>query len=184
MLSCLCHLVMLICIIHIVVLTCLDGVIIIFISLSMLAIYIMNLYLLTHRLNLHHIIHHKLTCRWVTAITELIWELRLILVNRYILHHIQLEWRLHRIWFHHHLLRLAHFIQLHLFIAELKKVQQKKHASNTNRSDIDKGSNTELTIEVLPVEYRWKFKAINLKMEEAFMTLYDVTSQGLVLWDT
>jgi hypothetical protein len=37
---------------------------------------------------------------------------------------IQLEWRLHQIWFYHHLLCLAHFIQLHLFIAELKKVQQ------------------------------------------------------------
>jgi hypothetical protein len=54
-------------------------------------------------------------------------------------------------------------------------------ASSTNRSNIDKGSNTELTIEDLPVEYRRKFKAINLKMEEAFLARYDVTSQGLVL---
>jgi hypothetical protein len=124
MLPNLCHLLMLIYTTHIVVSTCLDGVIIMHISLSMLATYIMNLYLLTHQLNLHHIVHHKLTCRWVTAIAELIWELRLISVNHYILHQIQLEWRLHRIWFHHHLLRLAHFIRLHLFIAELKKVQQ------------------------------------------------------------
>jgi hypothetical protein len=54
-------------------------------------------------------------------------------------------------------------------------------ASSTNKSDIDKGSNTKLTIEDLPVEYRQKFEAINLKMEEAFMAHYDVTSQGLVL---
>jgi hypothetical protein len=57
-------------------------------------------------------------------------------------------------------------------------------ASSTNKSDIDKGSNTKLTIEDLPVEYRQKFEAINLKMVEAFMAHYDVTSQGLVLWDT
>jgi hypothetical protein len=31
---------------------------------------------------------------------------------------------MHRICFHHHLLHLARFIWLHLFIAELKKVQQ------------------------------------------------------------
>jgi hypothetical protein len=54
-------------------------------------------------------------------------------------------------------------------------------ASSTNRSNIDKGSDTELTIEDLPVEYRQKFEAINLKMEEAFMARYDVTSHGLVL---
>jgi hypothetical protein len=41
--------------------------------------------------------------------------------------------------------------------------------SSTNRSDINKGSDTKLTIEDLPVEYRRKFEAINLKMEEAFM---------------
>jgi hypothetical protein len=57
-------------------------------------------------------------------------------------------------------------------------------ASSTNRFNIDKGSDTELTIEDLPVEYRWKFKAINLKMEEAFMARYDVTNQGLILEDT
>jgi hypothetical protein len=124
MLSCARHLVLIICTIHIVVLTCLDRIIIINISLSKLATYIMNLCLLTHQLNLHHIVHHKLTCWWVTAIAELIWELWQILINRYMLHQIQLEWRLHRIWFHHHLLRLASFIRLHLFIAELKKVQQ------------------------------------------------------------
>jgi hypothetical protein len=56
--------------------------------------------------------------------------------------------------------------------------------SSTNRSNIDKGSNTELTIEDLPVEYRRKFEAINMKIEEAFMARYDVTSQGLVLQDT
>jgi hypothetical protein len=54
-------------------------------------------------------------------------------------------------------------------------------ASSTNRSDIDKGSDTKLTIADLPVEYHRKFKAINLKMEEAFIARYDVTSQGLVL---
>jgi hypothetical protein len=37
--------------------------------------------------------------------------------------------------------------------------------SSTNRSDIDNGSDTKLTIEDLSVEYRQKFKAINLKME-------------------
>jgi hypothetical protein len=54
-------------------------------------------------------------------------------------------------------------------------------ASSTNRSDIDNGSDTELTIEDLLVEYRRKFKVISLKMEEAFMARYDVTSHGLVL---
>jgi hypothetical protein len=57
-------------------------------------------------------------------------------------------------------------------------------ASSTNRSDIGKGSDTELTTEDMPVEYHHKFKAINMKMEEAFIAHYDVTSQGLVLWDT
>jgi hypothetical protein len=41
---------------------------------------------------------------------------------------------------------------------------------------MDKGSDTELTIEDLLVEYRQKLEAINLKMEEAFMAHYDVTS--------
>jgi hypothetical protein len=41
--------------------------------------------------------------------------------NHYILHQIQLEWRLHRIRFHHNLLHLAHFIWL---LVESKKVQQ------------------------------------------------------------
>jgi hypothetical protein len=54
-------------------------------------------------------------------------------------------------------------------------------ASSTNRSHIDKSFDTKLTIEDLPVEYHWKFEAINLKMEEAFIARYDVTSQGLVL---
>jgi hypothetical protein len=49
-------------------------------------------------------------------------------------------------------------------------------ASSTNRSNINEGSDNKLTIEDLSVEYRWKFKAINLKMEEAFMAHYDVTS--------
>jgi hypothetical protein len=49
-------------------------------------------------------------------------------------------------------------------------------ASSTNRSDIDKGSDTELTIEDLSVEYYQKLKAIHLKMEDAFMAYYDVTS--------
>jgi hypothetical protein len=57
-------------------------------------------------------------------------------------------------------------------------------ASSTNRSDIDTGSDTELTIEDLPVEYHWMFEAMNLKMEEDLMAHYDVTNQGLVLWDT
>jgi hypothetical protein len=57
-------------------------------------------------------------------------------------------------------------------------------AFSTNRSDIDKGSDTELTIMDLPVEYRRKLEVIHLKMEEAFMAHYDVTSQGLVLGDT
>jgi hypothetical protein len=53
--------------------------------------------------------------------------------------------------------------------------------SSTNRPDIDKRSDTKLTIVDLLVEHRRKFEAINLKMEEAFMALYDVTSQRLVL---
>jgi hypothetical protein len=57
-------------------------------------------------------------------------------------------------------------------------------AFSTNRSDIDKGSDTKLTIMDLLVEHRRKFEAINLKMEETFMALYDVTGQGLVLRDT
>jgi hypothetical protein len=48
--------------------------------------------------------------------------------------------------------------------------------SSTNSSDIDKGSDTELTIENLSVEYRQKLEAICLKMEESFMAHYDVTS--------
>jgi hypothetical protein len=48
--------------------------------------------------------------------------------------------------------------------------------SSTNRSDINKGSDTELTIEGMPVGYRQKLEAIRLKMEEAFMARYDVTS--------
>jgi hypothetical protein len=55
--------------------------------------------------------------------------------------------------------------------------------SSTNRSDIDKSSDTELTIEDLLVEYHKKLESIHLKIEEAFMTHYDVTSQGLVLRD-
>jgi hypothetical protein len=53
--------------------------------------------------------------------------------------------------------------------------------SSTDRSNIDKGFDTELTIENLPVEYCRKFEAINLKMEETLMARYDVTSQRLVL---
>jgi hypothetical protein len=49
-------------------------------------------------------------------------------------------------------------------------------ASSTNRCNMDKSSDTELTIEDLLVEYRQKLEAINLKMEEAFMAHYDVTS--------
>jgi hypothetical protein len=56
--------------------------------------------------------------------------------------------------------------------------------SSTNRPDIDKDSDTKMTIEDLLVEYRRKLEAINLKMEEAFMAHYDVTNQGLVLHDT
>jgi hypothetical protein len=43
-------------------------------------------------------------------------------------------------------------------------------------SDIDKGSDTKLTIEDLPVEYRRRFEAMNLKMEETFKAHYDKTS--------
>jgi hypothetical protein len=55
---------------------------------------------------------------------------------------------------------------------------------STNRSDFDEGSNTELTIEDLLVEYRKELKIQRWKMEEAFMAHYDLTSQGLVLRDT
>jgi hypothetical protein len=67
--------------------------------------------------------------------------------------------------------------------SQVKESSANTPTSSTNRSDIDKGSGTELTIEDLPVEYHRKFEAISLKMEEAFMTCYDVTSQGLVLRD-
>jgi hypothetical protein len=43
------------------------------------------------------------------------------------------------------------------------------NASSTSRFDIDKGSGTKLTIGDLSVEYRQKFKAINLKIEESFI---------------
>jgi hypothetical protein len=39
------------------------------------------------------------------------------------------------------------------------------HASSTNRSNIDKGSDTKLTIDDLLVKYRRKLEAIHLKME-------------------
>jgi hypothetical protein len=48
-------------------------------------------------------------------------------------------------------------------------------------SDFDKGSDTELTIEDLPVEYHQELEVQRRKMEEAFMARYDLTSQGLVL---
>jgi hypothetical protein len=57
-------------------------------------------------------------------------------------------------------------------------------APSTNRIDFNKGSDTERTIEALSVEYRRKLETIHLKLEEAFMARYDVTRQGLVLWDT
>jgi hypothetical protein len=64
--------------------------------------------------------------------------------------------------------------------------QVEESSANTpiSSTNIDKDSDTELTIEDLPVEYHRKFEAINLKMEEAFMARYDVTSQGLILRDT
>jgi hypothetical protein len=54
-------------------------------------------------------------------------------------------------------------------------------SSSTNWSDFNKGPDTKLTIEDLPVEYHRKLKAINLKMEKAFVAHYNVTNQGLVL---
>jgi hypothetical protein len=68
--------------------------------------------------------------------------------------------------------------------SRVKESSANTPTSSTNKSDIDKGSGTELTIEDLPVEYRRKFEAISLKTEEAFMSRYDVTSQRLVLRDT
>jgi hypothetical protein len=107
----------------------------------------MDLCLLIHRLNLYHIVHHKLTCRWVTAIAEMIWELWLISANRYILQQIQLEWRLHRIWFYHHLLRLACFHSASPIYSRVEESLANTLATSTNRSDINKCSDTELTIE-------------------------------------
>jgi hypothetical protein len=49
-------------------------------------------------------------------------------------------------------------------------------ASSTNRSNIDKGFDTKLTIEDLMVECSQKLKPINVKMEEAVMDRYDVTN--------
>jgi hypothetical protein len=54
-------------------------------------------------------------------------------------------------------------------------------APSTNGSDFNKGSDTELTIEDLLVEYYRELEPIHLKLEEAFMAYYDVTSQGLVI---
>jgi hypothetical protein len=68
--------------------------------------------------------------------------------------------------------------------SRVEKSSANTPASSTNRSDIHKGSYTELTIEDPPVEYHRKFEAINLKIEKAFMARYDVTSQGMVLRDT
>jgi hypothetical protein len=48
--------------------------------------------------------------------------------------------------------------------------------SGTNRSDFDKGSNTELTIEDLLVEYCEELKVQWRKMDEAFMARYDLMS--------
>jgi hypothetical protein len=84
---------------------------------------------------------------------------------------------------------LPHVASSMFHLASLVYIQVEASSANTptsstNRSDIDKGSDTELTIEDLLVEYCRKFEAINLKMEEAFMAHYDVTSQGLVLRDT
>jgi hypothetical protein len=72
----------------------------------------------------------------------------------------------------------------HLASSRVEESSANTPTSSTNRSDVNKGSNTKMTIEDLPVEYRRKLKAINLKMEEAFMAHYDVTNQGLVLRDT
>jgi hypothetical protein len=68
--------------------------------------------------------------------------------------------------------------------SRVEKSSANTPASSTNRFDIDKGSDTELTIENRPAEYHRKLEAINMKMEEAFMACYNVTSQGLVLRDT
>jgi hypothetical protein len=54
-------------------------------------------------------------------------------------------------------------------------------APGTSRSDFDKGSNTELTLENLPVEFHQELEAQQLKLEEAFMPRYNVMSEGLVL---
>jgi hypothetical protein len=53
--------------------------------------------------------------------------------------------------------------------------------SSTNMYDFNKGSDTELTIENLLVEYCWELEATHMKMEEAFMAHYDVTRHGLIL---
>jgi hypothetical protein len=68
--------------------------------------------------------------------------------------------------------------------SQVKESSANTPTSSTNRYDIDKGSDIKLTIEDLSVEYREKLEAIHLKMEEAFMAHYDVTSQRLVLQDT
>jgi hypothetical protein len=52
--------------------------------------------------------------------------------------------------------------------------------SSTNWSDIDKGSNTELTNEDLPVECMQELKAWHIKLEEDFMAHYDVANQGFI----
>jgi hypothetical protein len=43
-------------------------------------------------------------------------------------------------------------------------------------SDFDKGSDTKLTLEDLPIKYCHELEAIHLKVEEAIMARYDVTS--------
>jgi hypothetical protein len=56
--------------------------------------------------------------------------------------------------------------------------------AGTNRFDFNKGSYTKLTLKDLLVEYCQELEAQQQKLEEAFMAQYDVTRQGLVLWDT
>jgi hypothetical protein len=65
--------------------------------------------------------------------------------------------------------------------SRVEKSSANTPTSSTNGSDVDKGFDTKLTIEDLPVEYHQKFEAINMKMEETFMARYDVISQGLIL---
>jgi hypothetical protein len=69
------------------------------------------------------------------------------------------------------------------FYSRVEESSANTPTPSTNRYDFNKGSDTKLTIEDLPVEYRQELEVQQWKMEEVFMAHYDLTSQELVLRD-